>query len=97
MRRRTLRKEFLNKTYSELCELCVSVAMMNLDISHHRGAKDAERIVMNGHTAKIIGAAIEVHKVPGPGLLESAYEGCLAHELSLAKISFERKVPVSVT
>jgi GxxExxY protein len=71
--------------------------MMNLDISHHRGAKDAERIVMNGLTAEIIGAAIEVHTVLGPGLLESAYEGCLAHELTLANISFERQVPLPVT
>ena len=38
---------------------------------------------MNGLTEKIIGAAIEVHKVLGPGLLESAYEECLAHELRL--------------
>ena len=38
---------------------------------------------MNGVTEKIIGAAIEVHKALGPGLLESAYEECLAHELSL--------------
>ena len=55
----------MNKTYSELCELCISVAMMNLDIAHHRGAKDAERLVMNGLTEKIIRAAIEVHKVLG--------------------------------
>jgi len=33
--------------------------------------------------------------VLGPGLLESAYEGCLAHELSLANISFERPLPVT--
>ena len=51
---------------------------------------------MNGLTEKIIGAAIEVHKTLGPGLLESAYEGCLAHELSLANISFERQVPLPV-
>ena len=49
---------------------------------------------MNEITEKIIGAAIEVHKALGPGLLESAYEVCLAHELSLAKFSFERQVPV---
>jgi GxxExxY protein len=48
-------------------------------------------------TEKIIGAAIEVHKLLGPGLLESTYEACLAHELSLANISFERQVPVPVT
>ena len=39
----------------------------------------------------IIGAAIEVHKILGPGLLESAYEQCLCHELSLKNISFERQ------
>jgi GxxExxY protein len=52
---------------------------------------------MNGLTEKIIGAAIEVHKVLGPGLLESAYEVCLAHELSITNICFERQVPVPVT
>ena len=51
---------------------------------------------MNELTDKIIGAAIEVHKVLGPGLLESAYEECLAHELSLANISFERQLPLPV-
>lgn len=40
----------------------------------------------------IIGAAIEVHKGLGPGLLESAYEECLAHELELRGLSFERQV-----
>jgi GxxExxY protein len=49
---------------------------------------------VSGLTEKIIGAAIEVHKLLGPGLLESTYEGCLAHELSLANISFERQVPL---
>jgi len=39
----------------------------------------------------IIGAAIEVHRVLGPGLLESAYEECLCHELSLRGLSFERQ------
>jgi GxxExxY protein len=51
---------------------------------------------MNGLTERIIGAAIEVHRVLGPGLLESAYEGCLAHELSIANLSFERQVPLPV-
>jgi GxxExxY protein len=52
---------------------------------------------MHGLTEKIIGAAIEIHKLLGPGLLESAYEVCLAHELSVAEICFERQVPVPVT
>lgn len=45
---------------------------------------------------KIIGAAIEVHRALGPGLLESAYEGCLAHELALQGIPFERQKPLPV-
>jgi GxxExxY protein len=44
----------------------------------------------------IIGAAIEVHRELGPGLLESAYEECLAHELTLQDIPFERQKPMPV-
>ena len=39
-----------------------------------------------------IGAAIEVHRLLGPGLLESSYHACLCHELSLRGISFESEV-----
>ena len=39
-------------------------------------------------TSQIIGAGIEVHRELGPGLLESAYEACLCHELSLRQIAF---------
>jgi len=42
-------------------------------------------------THEIIGAAIEVHRMLGPGLLESAYEECLARELSLRCVPFERQ------
>jgi GxxExxY protein len=42
-------------------------------------------------TSAIIGAAIEVHKTLGPGLLESAYEECLAREFVLRSIPFERQ------
>ena len=45
-------------------------------------------------TEKIIGAAIEVHRVLGPGLLESAYEECLCHELHLGGITFARQQPL---
>ncbi len=48
-------------------------------------------------TAAIIGAAIEVHRALGPGLLESAYEECLCHELHLRGLSFERQVDLPVT
>ena len=50
----------------------------------------------NRITESIIGAAIEVHKTLGPGLLESAYRECLARELLLREIPFEREVPVPV-
>ncbi|HLY62631.1 MAG TPA: GxxExxY protein [Terriglobia bacterium] len=47
-------------------------------------------------TAKVIGAAIEVHRGLGPGLLESAYEECLCHELNLAGMTFKRQVSLPV-
>jgi GxxExxY protein len=50
----------------------------------------------NDITHAIIGAAIEVHKHLGPGLLESAYEECLAHELQLRELRVERQKPVPV-
>ena len=51
---------------------------------------------INNLSSTIIGAAIEVHKALGPGLLESAYEECLCHELTLKDISFERQKPLPV-
>ncbi len=47
-------------------------------------------------TEAIIGAAIEVHRHLGPGLLESAYEQCLCHELTARNISFKRQVEMPV-
>lgn len=47
-------------------------------------------------TGKIIGLAIEVHRVLGPGLMESAYQQCLAHELQLHDISFRLQHPMPV-
>ena len=49
---------------------------------------------VNQVTGAIIGAAIEVHRALGPGLLESAYEECLCRELELRGISFKRQYPV---
>lgn len=45
---------------------------------------------------EIIGAAIEVHRHLGPGLLESAYEECLCRELSIRDLTFERQKPLAV-
>jgi GxxExxY protein len=45
---------------------------------------------------RVIEYAIEVHRTLGPGLLESAYRQCLAHELSLANIPFRMELPLPV-
>jgi len=50
----------------------------------------------NALSNAIIGAAIEVHKQLGAGLLESVYEECLVYELSQRQIAFERQKPVPV-
>jgi len=44
----------------------------------------------------VIGAAIEVHKTLGPGLLESAYETCLSHELGLRGIKYQNQIKLPV-
>ena len=50
----------------------------------------------NALSNKIIGAAIEVHRQTGPGLLESAYEACLCRELELNHIPFVRQAPIAL-
>jgi GxxExxY protein len=47
-------------------------------------------------TEKIIGAAIDVHKALGPGLLESVYEECLFYELTLRKLNIDRQLELRV-
>ncbi len=51
---------------------------------------------LNELTNAIIGAAMEVHRTLGPGLLESTYEMCLCRELGIRGIPFERQVPIPV-
>jgi len=48
-------------------------------------------------TKQIIGAAIEVNRHTGPGLLESVYEGCLCYELNQLGLLFKRQVPLPVS
>jgi len=50
----------------------------------------------NSLTGKIIGAAIEVHRALGPGLLGSAYEACLIYELRLRRLKVESQKPLPV-
>ncbi|CAA6695105.1 MULTISPECIES: GxxExxY protein [unclassified Lentimonas] len=52
---------------------------------------------MSDLSQKIIGAAIEVHRELGPGLLESTYEACLAHELNLQGIKAVRQKKQPIT
>lgn len=50
--------------------------------------------IINELSYKIVGAAIEVHKTLGPGLLESVYEKCLLHELKLNGLNVSQQVNV---
>jgi GxxExxY protein len=63
----------------------------------HGGRKRGKALLLHEEvTEKILGAAIEVHSVLGPGLLESAYEECLCAELRLRGLSFRRQVPLDL-
>ena len=63
---------------------------------HHGDTESRSKLLHEELTERIIGAAIEVHKSLGPGLLEAAYEECLCHELHLRGLSFERQVTLPV-
>ncbi len=52
---------------------------------------------INKITEKIIGAAIEVHRNLGPGLLESAYEECTCYEIEESGLSVVRQFPLPIT
>ena len=62
---------------------------------HHRGTEDTEKndSVVSG---QIIGAAMEVHRTLGPGLLESSYQRCLCYELVLRGVAFDREVSIPI-
>jgi GxxExxY protein len=61
--------------------------------SRHRVYRDLET---NDLTYKVIGAAIEVHKRLGPGLLEKVYQECMLHEFQKRGLSVEMEFPISV-
>ena len=63
---------------------------------HHGDTESRSALLHEELTQQVIGAAIEVHRALGPGLLESAYEECLCHEFNLRGISFERERPLPV-
>jgi GxxExxY protein len=63
---------------------------------HHGDTETRSKLLHEELTEKVIGSAIEVHRVLGPGLLESAYEECLCRELNLRGIAFQRQIPLPV-
>jgi GxxExxY protein len=63
----------------------------------HEGHEESRQDVeFDDLSNKVIGCALEVHRHLGPGLLESAYAQCVAHELSIAGIPFELERPIPV-
>lgn len=64
---------------------------------NHGDTETRSKLVHEELTERVIGAAIEVHRALGPGLLESAYEECLCHELFLRGLAFQRQVPLPVS
>jgi GxxExxY protein len=65
--------------------------------SYHRDTENTESLQGNELTALIIGAAIEVHKHLGPGLLESVYEKCLAFEFQQKALRYQRQLELPIT
>lgn len=63
---------------------------------HQGDTESRSKLLYEDLTQNVIGAAIEVHRELGPGLLESAYEECLCHELHLRGLGFQRQVPLPV-
>jgi len=70
---------------------------MRMDLEIAEKSKTARfEVADNRLTDKIIGAAIEVHRTLGPGLLESAYQECMCFELSQLGLEFQRQVELPV-
>ena len=65
-------------------------------MSYERGSGPGTKLIYEELTEQIIGAAIEVHRGVGPGLLESVYQKCMGHELNLRGLCFRREVVVPV-
>jgi GxxExxY protein len=65
-------------------------------MNDHGGTGTQRKLIHEELTEQVIGAAIEVHRTLGPGLLESAYEECLCHELHFHGLKFQRQVPLPI-
>jgi GxxExxY protein len=69
---------------------------MKTNIVFRNGSKEIP-LLEKELTERIIHAAIEVHKALGPGLLESAYQTCMAHESKLSLLNFQQQAPLIVS
>ena len=61
-----------------------------------RAQRTQRKMMKDPFTGKVIGCAIDVHRILGPGLLESTYQQCLAHEFHLKGIAFKLEHPLPV-
>jgi GxxExxY protein len=75
--------------------LCATERMPTVELEHrgHRGTTEVLYAELSG---QILKAAFKVHSGLGPGLLESAYEACMCHELYAAGLMFRRQVQVPI-
>ncbi|MGO9519179.1 MAG: GxxExxY protein [Candidatus Korobacteraceae bacterium] len=69
---------------------------MNYCIDQESDVLKESHLLHEELTGQIIAAAIEVHRELGPGLLESAYHGCMCRELSLRRIPFQTEVSLPI-
>lgn len=65
-------------------------------MNFHKESSESDEGERDPLTQQVIGCAIEVHRTLGPGLLESVYEKCLAHELRLAGLTFINQAPLPI-
>jgi GxxExxY protein len=65
-------------------------------MNYHGDTETRSKLLYEELTEGVIGAAVDVHRALGPGLLESAYEECLCHELHLRGTRFARQVPLPI-
>ena len=66
-----------------------------MDHKEHKGHQEVSASA-DAAAKTVVDAALKVHRTPGPGLLESAYETCLVHELGLRGLAVRRQVPLPI-
>jgi hypothetical protein len=84
-------ESFAAELFSRASAQDLSPAFAGWLIIHHEGHEEHEEMEFDTLSNQVIGCAIEVHRELGPGLFESTCEQCLAHELALSGIQFERQ------